>query len=1419
MGSPGASSGEQATPIQHLQSLYDRHRYLDAFAASAQYWTASTDIERLSTDELILAGRLASRLGGPRLSRWLLRAALKRDPSNLHVRFFTHHLRVARWRLLDDLRAFQNQPDLGGDDPAIRAAWYASYAFTWAALRDYQRASECLERAHELAPDDSWVLSCESNVHGMADRWTEALRSAERAWEIDPGAPFAAVSLGSSLLNLGRVEEAVSRTFLAAEQGQSYEMAGDACWRLCALAETLDGRERRCALERATLLADRLEALAPLADRESRVLIARARLDIAELSDDHAGMERWCDQSRSPFHRQMLANLRRTAQGERLRLPFRRTIQKFETCVPASVAAAMSASGMTISAEEMASEITFGGTPEWAAADWLRARGFHVRSFAVTPGLAATLIRHRIAFVLCWDAEEGGHAVAIVGLDERAGTLLVHDPQSFRTNEYLLAVLDLKLSPAGIKGMAAVVRERAAELDALLPEESAVVEAAQDHQRALFRLGPSAARAIVAEVTERFPSHPGTRFLQAAQSLEDGKAGEALGQLQALLQEFPDAPAVRVRVLAACRALGNTARLRTVLRDIVERGVLPGLEAQQQWIRPPERYVYEYADLLRQSTATSAQAETLLHSLLRRQPTSAGAWHVLADLLRSKPDVEGGLLCHRIASSLAPSDEHYAQAYAAALGDRNREEEAFRWLESRVRSRGSSTKAVGTWVSWIRALEEKGYPERALTACHDAFGHHPRSVDLLAFAVPFFARMGLWEMAEERLLTLKSAGNPAAFHQASLLFLQMRGDLNGAIEHAEAWIAESPHSVDARHGMLQLLATRDGPDAAVERAALWLRANPHHELLEEAYCAQLDRAGSPRWKKYRLLLGRLQRNRDGGWAWAELTLACVLEYGVADDRRRRRLAPRIERFLAECDRTCSDSVPAFHLHALWSEQRGEWTAAVAGWLDSVDRDPGNFYAYDQAWHCAARLPDAERRRTWTVMKRALLNAPGHLSIARPLMALLVERFGLKEAEREIEQWRAERPDDPDVLEAAADLLIEHGHGRSDARRALAMLGPAVQRYPYHPGLRLSLANAHRRAGEEGEAEKVLVEIVRRHPANSVAHIQLAWVRHVAGDRDGAQRTLDAAQASDPQNLDVLAARVQILLSSGRADEARRSIEDGLARMPGNVQWRYLAIRLLMQCRAHDQAIAAAREGVAIYPRGAFLWLLLGRALNDMRRFAVTGEIESSLRRSLALNPGLFESAETLAIWLTEQERDEQAIQVMRDIEGRLTDPSPARGWQAWIKRRQGQQVEAIRELTAVVCDAPWFAWGWRVLAEWLDEDRAWERVEQDGTWAHAWRIMQEVPPQMVTDTAFRRQRLILLKKAGADEARIEAEWNELVPDFPDDPSIQAGLSEPPGQGTVPTGATGSNAFQRIPWWAWWIAMVGLMNLLERLFGQ
>lgn len=625
MGSSGLFVESRSALLANWLSIYKQHRFLDAYQASAAYWTNATAIDDLSAEELIFAARLASRLGGGRLSRHLYRQAHKLEPELPLVRYFTRHLSDGRTLLLDELVEFERDPELGGDDDDLRASWQAAHAYTYAALRDFSRAHELLERAYEISPGNAWVLSQEADIYGMADRWQDSLRSAESGYKADPLSPWPILSVATALLNLGEIREAVRRLSLAASDSQFFQISQTACWYHCALAETLEGTERHEALISARKFAERVEPMAPLADREFRASLARTWLDLAEMSDDHAAMEHWAREVRSPFHGKVLANLKANPSGKRIRLPYRRTIQKHVECVPTSISSALSATGVDLSVEELAREVTFGGTYEWAAADWLREKGFHVRFFSATAEVIEKLVDAGIAFTVSWDDDESGHAVAIVGIDHAAGTVIVHDPSSFRTTEYLISTFTPNYAPLGVLAMATVPKTHAEILDSMLPPEAEIVEAAEAQRKAHSIYGPAASRAIVDGIEERFPDHPGTLYLRAIQNLEDGRVGRSLREFQKLMERFPKSPAVRERLMTTCRSLGDTALLRETLKSVVETGKVPGVNSQHEWAKPHPRYFYDYADLLRFSAETRTKSESLLRKTLANNWRSAGA--------------------------------------------------------------------------------------------------------------------------------------------------------------------------------------------------------------------------------------------------------------------------------------------------------------------------------------------------------------------------------------------------------------------------------------------------------------------------------------------------------------------------------------------------------------------------------------------------------------------------------------------------------------------------------------------------------------------------------------------------------------------------------------------------------------------------
>jgi hypothetical protein len=103
----------------------------------------------------------------------------------------------------------------------------------------------------------------------------------------------------------------------------------------------------------------------------------------------------------------------------------------------------------------------------------------------------------------------------------------------------------------------------------------------------------------------------------------------------------------------------------------------------------------------------------------------------------------------------------------------------------------------------------------------------------------------------------------------------------------------------------------------------------------------------------------------------------------------------------------------------------------------------------------------------------LLNSAGSLRTVREMVALLEERFRVEEAEQAVSEWRATRPDDPDVLEALVDLLLKHGHGR-----CRLLVRPRANRHPQLGGSSRS-SSRQTRARRMGHPNSGTVSLSRR----------------------------------------------------------------------------------------------------------------------------------------------------------------------------------------------------------------------------------------------------------------------------------------------------------------------------------------------------
>ena len=1336
--------------LDRLLSLYDERRYLDAYRASRGAWGRPELIAKLPAEALVHAARLAGRLGGHARRRWLLGHARRRAPTSPIVRYFT-----GSGHVLASLARLEREPELGSGDPRWEASYCAQGALAWAQVRDFPRAHLGLARAKAHEAEAGWVACCEAEVLLREDRWDEAHVVAERAWALVPGLAAAASVLGRALAKVGRLEEVAERILAVAEHGQCCETLSLGQWYLCALAERSSPADRVQLARRALALADRLPALAPLADRITCSTFARRRADAAMLLGESAELERSARQVRSPFFREVAARLAERRPGRPIQVRFSPVFQRRNTCLPASVAAVTSAFGREIDHDAMAAALTYEGTAAWRAVDWLAQRGFVVRPFIADPGAARALLEAGLPFVLGVDWIDQSHATAAVGLDDASGVLVIHDPSLERWTRVLHDRLDEGEAPFGPEALAIVPAERVSELERALPASSPFHAALLAHRKAAETLGASAAEGVVAELEAAEPGHPCTRRLRALQLQLVGRPHEAIQLQEALLAEYPSSPHLRRELLHSLHRTNDTAHIHRTLEDIVERRRAPGIRADDDPPLSCVTFVAQYADQLGVTRDGFPRAERLLWDALGQAPWHGEAHHMLADVYARQDRHEESVLPYRVASLLCEENDHYARAAADALRRLGREPEAVAFLRDRVARQGKRAMGGLAWIALVEALEDYGRPDEAIASMSEAQAARPEDATLGASATRFWVRMGRWDLAERALLAVEASGSRPGFLEAATMFHESAGHWALALELAETWMAEVPGALDARRAVLRLVLPRDGVAGALALARRWMKLSPDDETFEDLYRGELQAQG--RLEDVVLLMRlRTARNPRDGWAWRELGHQLADRAARLPVTARAAVIEELEPVVARCVELCPEVPPTRALAARLLELRGDRSGAIEGLASLLERAPDYGFAYERAWALAQGAPREELERLLARLEACLLRVVGPLYGARSLALSIAERFGAQAAEAAVLRWRAAVPDHPELVEALADLWLEHGQGRTDAQRAAELLEPAVRRYPNHFALRLSLAHAYAVLQRQDEQLETLRELLRRRPLHASTRRNLGVLLAQRGDLAAAEALLIEGTRLDPLEVGTFEKLATLCSEGGRQGEALAWLREGLAKSPTYQALRATLVERLQDAELHDEAVRAAQEGTAIDPDQPLAWTLLGDC--QQRAGAGVAEVERAHRRALELDGRCFASADSLAMLLAGQRRFDEAQVLMDQQAATLADPSPALGRRAWLLREAGKLEGAIDAMARVLEAFPAYRWGWQRLMDWLLDDQRWELARS---------LLEHLPPAVRLDPELGSRRLIVLAAAGVPEEGLDPEWAQLLRDFPE----------------------------------------------------
>jgi tetratricopeptide (TPR) repeat protein len=701
-------------------------------------------------------------------------------------------------------------------------------------------------------------------------------------------------------------------------------------------------------------------------------------------------------------------------------------------------------------------------------------------------------------------------------------------------------------------------------------------------------------------------------------------------------------------------------------------------------------------------------------------PTDAWAWRQLALLYADRGRVGDAAQAVARSGQLEPDNpSHFA--VAAHVAKRNdRIDEAIALLKEAVRANPDFEPAITELVGISRGRKEKG---QALKSIAEQLRKRPHTGDGLVAYRDAYLNLAEDDDDHEKLLDRLQR------------FLDIRPDLwqSWSLVVQQFGIM---HRLDESYSLARETASRFplAPKVWLDLAEICRVKDLDDERIDAL--RQAVRA-APAWTpSARELADALKEREEDDEALA------VLERAVA----RNPIDPIARGSLAErlWSANRGDEAIAMAIAAVKHEPGFEWAwGAVADWSDRTGQ-PGKVLEL-------ARELSAERSgdpRVWMKLAR-FLDGP---TAAEEGLAAIERALSLDPGNVDAHDMRAERLAElgrfDDAIAACKPpgtgdewpLVLQGRAAWVEARRGnYAAAIPPMQKlvsvnsdyvWGWH-----QLAEWYNETGRSANFLEAAGELVRLRPEQPMPLALRGEARLQTGDRTGAKEDLREALRLNPRYAPAAALLFDVCLSDGEMREARSA----LAVMQEHLEGPEVAVKQIKyavkagdadaamrtftevcrsdgettpaiyhillnefrsagwQDRAAETMTAAVEGGPPFDPLAALFWLdtPAGESATPDQRIA-------RLDLALTAYPSFIQGYDRKAVLLSQQDRFEEAIAACTPNAFGHEPPTPLRGRAAWIQAEKGNRREAIRQMTAVLRDAPDYFWGWKMLANWYE---------------------------------------------------------------------------------------------------------------------
>ncbi len=1257
--------------LLEMNQLYDQGLYLQAYElgrawGEVQHWP--------EPGGLVMGSRLAHHLGGGRLSDWLIRRAYRNSPHDGEALYFYAYAvlrrsgpyRAWRWML-----GHSELPESMSAD--LRSSWYALQGEIAAMLRDFTTAEKLLARAREISPDSAWIRVCAAYILEAQDQYDAALAEAQHALTLRPYYRPAVQAASHLYSLLDRDQDAIALLQAADERQESGAIAAHLFGYLMELKQ----------YQAADKMLARYVALSPLLEKKQHKWLAAQRAEVAYYLGDYDVAIEQAEQSNSDFHKAVAERLRDPANraAPAIILPVGFVRQHRATCAPATLSAISRFWSMPADHLQVADEICYDGTSHYNERKWATDHGWYAREFSVTEESTRALIERGVPFTFTTVDPGSAHLQAIIGYDGRRGTVLVRDPFWRSSGEAFATKLFDRYRAYGPRGMVLVPQEHAEKLAGIDLPDAALWDLLHQLDRALNTHQRDAAETIAGELEQAAPNHRLALEARRRLAMYDGNFSRQLAVLEQLIEQFPDNPSMQLERLQLQQLQSKRADRLEVIEKLCAKPDCHPIFWQH------------LAEELQGDARRREDARRLLRKGIRRWPSEAFNYRLLANIYWDERRYEEALELYRFAACLADKDEQLVGTYFTAARWQKQTEQVLQLLEDRFQRFGAKSPLPARTL--VRAYLDLDRENDALATVEAAVKMRPDDGTVLLHAADTYLAAGHHHLSRAAELIELAKGNspPARWRRASARLSQLNGNLPEALAHWQAVIALQPLASDAHSAVVQLLAQTEGRAAALAHLQQVIAQAPHCYPLFELWIEWLrDETSEVREKA---IHQALELNADDAWLHRELAFLLI-------DAR------RYEEAWHHTDLACKlapRNPLSLYLRGVLYREKGQLDEARAAMREAIESSIDAEYAIAALIEMCTN--QAERRQVLQFVQEQLVQ---QVTFGEGLLAYrnyASETLPADEVLQLLQNALNARPD----LWTAWSAMIRQLLFMDQQEQAWPLVEQATQKFPLTPRLWFDRALVARaRLSSEAELES-LQNALRINPSWGVAARALADFYDRRGDKPAARQTLERVIARDPLDVVSICKLADLEWEAGEKTAALDRYEKAALMEPGyEPAWEGLANGSRM-LGCPERSEAAVKGLTEQRPGEARSWLRLAQSLDP----ALVDERLAAWDRALELNPRCESALDEKAIVLAQNERWDEALAACNPPAFNGHPPVDLRLRQGWVEAERGNFPEAIRIVEAITVEEPHVYGAWARLADWfrhLQEKEKYLRVAE-----------------------------------------------------------------------------------------------------------